>query len=643
MEKIIQLCLHKIQEYQDPGPYLTWARDVIPDALGEDWRDLPPPEARRLSFLLARAVWNATPLPAEGFRIRTLHDPPSGDPCPCGSGSRFGSCCGQVEDVPDLPAEIIWELLLLDLDEGQLPCALESGQVPPHLLGLAAERFLSADRPGRAAGLLEPLFATGAESRLDERFDHALNVLCDVYDRRGHYKKKASFLERMSGHACRALRAAAWQRLCTIQIDEGDFTAAQIAFSRAQREGPDNPGTALLEITLLASQYEDELARSRAVFWLHKLRRSGAADEEILGFLAAAARDPQDALMTSQSEIIDPRLMLLRVWVRDTRDRPLPAYGLKPGRRKIPAAERQLSLFGEQDASAAWVRTPEAPEPARLCPSAGIQCLEGSWHRLIGCPKPPSTSLLPSGSWDPWDGDDWLDFLVRHPEAADSLDILDDLVTALYLHPESALTWISRSLLTPLLERAGRIIERVLPERSRRTIPWSSEENRAALRLLFRLYLARMDEDRESQAMETLCTLLRLNPTDNHGVRAELMNHYLRRHENDKALDLAERFPDDLLVELAYGEVLALYRMGARNQARHALRRALVRLPRIPRFLTRKRVPRLRDTDLDAPLEADDEALLYREAMLDVWEAEPGLLDWLKKNARQGSGNGSRE
>jgi hypothetical protein len=125
-----------------------------------------------------------------------------------------------------------------------------------------------------------------------------------------------------------------------------------------------------------------------------------------------------------------------------------------------------------------------------------------------------------------------------------------------------------------------------------------------------------------------------LNPSDNHGVRAELMNYYLRRHENDKALDLAERFPDDVLAELAYGEVLALYRIGAQSQARHALHRALMRLPRIPRFLMRKRVPQLRDQDLQGPLSADDEALLYRENMLDVWKAEPGLLDWLKRTAR---------
>jgi hypothetical protein len=64
----------------------------------------------------------------------------------------------------------------------------------------------------------------------------------------------------MRAHPCRGLRAAAWQRLCTIHIDEGAFAEAQLAFSQTQREAPDNPGTALLEIALLATQHEDNLA-----------------------------------------------------------------------------------------------------------------------------------------------------------------------------------------------------------------------------------------------------------------------------------------------------------------------------------------------------------------------------------------------
>jgi hypothetical protein len=358
-------------------------------------------------------------------------------------------------------------------------------------------------------------------------------------------------------------------------------------------------------------------------------------DEDVLGFLARAAENPQDALMTSQSAIIDPRLIVLREWVKAAVERPLPTYGLKPGRHQPPRdLGGQLPLFDDRDAAGNQMPAPEPLDMARLCAPSAVQRVESRWRRMLDCAKPTSTHLVPLTPCDFWERENWLEFLASHPETADSLDILDDLATALYLHPESALPWINRTLLTPLLERVGQIVERILPERSTRTIPWDSEENRPALRLLFRLYLTRSEEGRESAAVETLNTLLRLNPTDNHGARAELMNYYLRQHENEKALDLADRFPDDLLAEVAYGKVLALYRVGARNQANHALHRAQARLPRIARYLTRKRISAPKRDGMTGAPQAEDEAWLYREEMLDVWEAEPGLLEWLRKKVR---------
>jgi hypothetical protein len=125
--------------------------------------------------------------------------------------------------------------------------------------------------------------------------------------------------------------------------------------------------------------------------------------------------------------------------------------------------------------------------------------------------------------------------------------------------------------------------------------------------------------------------LLDLNPRDNHGVRAELMNHYLRAHEDEKALALARRFPTDALADMAYGEVLALYRLGHQERAALVLHEAVGRLPRVPRFLLRKRVrrPSLHQGGFVAG--GDDQAWLYRQAMRDVWAAEPGLLSWMKK------------
>jgi tetratricopeptide (TPR) repeat protein len=159
--------------------------------------------------------------------------------------------------------------------------------------------------------------------------------------------------------------------------------------------------------------------------------------------------------------------------------------------------------------------------------------------------------------------------------------------------------------------------------------------------LLFRLYLWRTETGEDSAAAALLERLLELNPQDNHGVRAELMNHLLRRGEDQRALELAQSFPGDILADLAYGEVLALYRLGDQAQARRALRTAVVRLPRIPHYLTRKRVKQpppagpWGQAGMGAALGlapgGEDQAWLYREAMRDVWEAEPGILAWLKK------------
>jgi hypothetical protein len=124
------------------------------------------------------------------------------------------------------------------------------------------------------------------------------------------------------------------------------------------------------------------------------------------------------------------------------------------------------------------------------------------------------------------------------------------------------------------------------------------------------------------------------------------MNHLLRSGEDRRALELAQSFPGDILADLAYGEVLALYRLGDQVQARRALHEAVRNLPRIPHYLTRKRI---KQPAPEAPwghqAEAlglapgsEDQAWLDREAMRDVWEAEPGILAWLKRHGRRSKG-----
>lgn len=617
-EQVIVQSVRRILDAPDAARYLRWASEYIPDALGLSESSLDPAEITRLATLLATLIWNATPLPTNAFQPSPLPAPAADAPCACGSGLSHGRCCGNLDEMPELSSDLVWEILLDELTEPALREALALKAIPEPLLARIADRWLEQDRPGRVVALLEPLFAGSLEA-LDARYEPALDVLCDAYDRLDHWRKKHALLARVCAEGSRPLRAAAWQRRSTIHIDEGDYVEAQRAFVAALRSNPDNPGTALLEITLLAAQHKDWLARERARYWLHRFRRLGFESEGFMDFLERAVGDPQEAMVSSHADALDPALVDLHDWLGVVTRRPLPRYRLVTTRR----AGR---------AGAAPLKTQAAFGPAaELRPPAPVGRAESLWRALYPASKPVSTHLTLDEAVDVWSVPEWQDHLLGHPELADSLDVLDDLATALYVHPESALPWISHALIGPLLERAWSILEQACPVDDDRHAPWSVKVNRPALRLLFRRYLGLVRQGRSAEAALTLETLLRLNPQDNHGARAELMNHYLRDGDDERALALARRFPDDLLADLAYGEVLALYRLGREERARTVLKTAVRRLPRIPPYLTRKRIKQPRPSPLGVTPGGDDQAWLYREAMRDVWAAEPGILAWLKR------------
>ncbi len=470
-EQVILLAVRQIIQGQSPERYLAWAELEIPEVLGLHDYGLDAVEVRRLALLLATSIWNATPKPEKGYRIEPLPPPAPEGPCPCGSGQRYRDCCGAVDDLPELSSDLIWELLLDELPERALQDALAAEAIPSPLLARVADRWLEQDRPGRAVVLLEPVFA-GPLADLGSDYEPAFDVLCDAYDRLDHWRKKLAFLERLGAEGSRALQAAAWQRRSTMYIDDGDFAQAQAAFAAALRSDPDNPSNALLEITLLAAQHQDDLARARARFWLHRLRKAGFRDEGFMDFLAQAVIDPQAALVDSQSDALDPILIDLQDWIEVAAARPLPDYRAVPVRlapERLPAG--QLPLF--TDGEGRRQRRPPLVQgiPAELRPPPTVRRIEALWQTLFTAGKPESTQLTLGAEGQAWQSADWSDYLLGHPEAADSLEVLDDLATALYEHPESALPWISHALLRPLVDRAWAIVTRALPAGGRLSAP----------------------------------------------------------------------------------------------------------------------------------------------------------------------------
>lgn len=251
--------------------------------------------------------------------------------------------------------------------------------------------------------------------------------------------------------------------------------------------------------------------------------------------------------------------------------------------------------------------------------------------------KPFSINDEPQSADDPWAerSSRWLAFLEQHPEAFDSLDTLDDLATALLLHPDVDSESHEEDL-DAILERANEIAVATLRQSPSTCLYWLISDNRPALRAVFRRHSLALRRYDEQAATEYANMLLARNPNDNHGLRCWLVNQHLTRSEDAQALAIAERYPDDIFAETRYGKVLALHRLGRTDEARAALADACRALPKVARYLAAERVEQPEILDFGMRPGGDDQAWLYREVMCEVWVETKGAMKMLEPFLRSG-------
>jgi hypothetical protein len=165
--------------------------------------------------------------------------------------------------------------------------------------------------------------------------------------------------------------------------------------------------------------------------------------------------------------------------------------------------------------------------PARFALGAPLQLLriQQLWHDVFPLTKPFSAQDQPFGGdrvWEPDIESQWCEFLHENPQSFDSLDILDDLATAVGRHSQAQSPWVDALLLCPVLARSAELVEATCSEAGELVLPWSIEENRPALRGLFRLFQQQLGGGNRAAAMATANRLLRLNPSDDHRVGSAL-------------------------------------------------------------------------------------------------------------------------
>ena len=667
LESLLRDVVTQVLEHEDPDRYLDWLREHLHEyyfsTSPEQFAD--PQDFSRMVTGLGRAIWNAIPLPGNNFRPSPLPEPGRNHPCPCGSGRKYKLCCARGPALPDLDSQFLWPLVLEQLPGDSLQDAIGRGRIPIEALFEQAHVYLEQGKPKKGASLLEPLFA-GPVRKPDGAHDYAMNLLCDLYDDLGHYKKKAALLKRVIDTTRRSpLRSGAWQRTAAIHMDSYDIAGAWKAFREALRDDPDSHSIGILEVQLLIAEDRIAEAQARAGFWVKRLRRMGlSADEGPLEFLSAVSRDPLTAMKDVGLEMAGGSGEALEEWLRGEVGRPAPAYRatmdaprtdedfdetIDMHLRKMGVAQDEIEqamtvLQQELELNIDDEQAGEKEEPNDLLntlfllPPPEIEELEAHWHNVFSLDKPFSVHDEPFGGEDPWNEEHeeaWMEFLDDHPEAFDSIDIIDDLATALIQHAQYDTQWLDETLLKPLLLRAASIIDQALIEIASPRLVWAFTENRPALRCLARLVGLHMRAGDEADAMAWARRLLALNPDDNHGFRGMIVNQMLIDGDDAGVLEIAGNYPRDIQPEIPYGRVLSLYRLHRLEEAQDALYTAMENLPKVVRYLTAKRVRTPKLDPKGVLYGGDDQAWFYRDAMRDVWMETAGAIDWLKQAAKQ--------
>jgi hypothetical protein len=507
-----------------------------------------------------------------------------------------------------LNSSVLWPHVLANIQPEERDALLSGNRVPRTALIEFAAYLLDRERPREVVAALEPRLNT-PERYHDEEAAILLDLLCDAYGMSGQgARRKLKLLHMTTEKAPRSpLRSEAWQRLATIYMDRHQSERAWRAFHQAQHDHPHAEALSVLEVELLVAERRIEEAKHRATFWAAVLKRAGTpAGDPRLEFLYRVAADPVTTLGEAAINI-DGAGRQLHEWLRSVADRATPSYALVPQENNFV-----------------------------LTPPAAVAAIERQWHVAFPLEKPFSVQDQPFDAHDIWDEfseGTWCDFLRRHPESFDSLDILDDLATALARHPQADAPGLDDLLLGPVLARNETIVASACPNTVEAHVSWDVAANRPALRGLVREFQWRLARNERTYALATAERLMGLNRDDNHGLRFMLMNEYLRAGSDEKALALAGRYPHDLAPETRFGAVLALVRLQRMPEAERALDTARSDLPKTAQYLLPARIRRPKLQQGTIEVGGDDQAWFYRDEMRSVWQQTPGALEWLRAHS----------
>ncbi len=292
LSRLMAAAAGEIIQHQDSPRFLAWMQREAPVRFAKFFEQAGHGRARRaMATSLGFALWNATPLPKNGYRPDPLPAPKAQDSCPCESAQAYGSCCGQFAAFPGFDAEQMWLYVVEELSDEQLWQVGRAGVLPPEELEGAAQRLIEGGSPRRALRLLAPLFSDPKGLRADH--EPLLGPLLQAF---GEIESGMSgvALERLSSTLEPPLSGALQTRRAAFLADAEEWEEAWSCLERAQREDPRRPILPAVEVFMLLTEGHAARAALRARFWLAQRRRSEPTAGSAIGvFLQQVSADPQ--------------------------------------------------------------------------------------------------------------------------------------------------------------------------------------------------------------------------------------------------------------------------------------------------------------------------------------------------------------
>lgn len=158
---------------------------------------------------------------------------------------------------------------------------------------------------------------------------------------------------------------------------------------------------------------------------------------------------------------------------------------------------------------------------------------------------------------------------------------------------------------------------------------WSIMETRPYMRARLALAECQWDLGRKEDALAHLRELMRLNESDNQGVRYILLQCLMESGADEELGELLDRYGRDPSPAIAYTRALWQFRRAGRGkQADSALAEALKANPHVPAYLLKRKALPAR-APATASIGSSEEAEAYAAGALAVWHQTLGAVEWL--------------